>query len=80
MSTTAIETWRAIRRTTTETFSFTEERVREEFGAPPEGTSYEDWILELFYKHDGSLYGDEIFSSQADLDHGNELLPIGWDD
>lgn len=70
--------YRHIRRTTTETFGFQPDKVREHFGEPPDGTSYEDWVLELFYVHDGSQFGDEIFGSLADLDYGNVLMPEGW--
>jgi len=71
-------TYRHIRRTATETFNFDPAVVREHFGDPPGGTSYEDWVLDLFYRYEGSLFGDEIFGSCADLDYGNELLPEGW--
>lgn len=71
---------RHIKRTTTETFNFDPDHVRLLFGEPPEGTSYEAFVLDLFYKHDGSLFGDGIFGSCADQDSGLELLPEGWDE
>lgn len=34
----------------------------------------EEWIICQFDLHDGSLYGDKLFSSRADQDTGFELI------
>ena len=70
----------AIRVTTTETFGFSHDEIVRTFGDPPQGKSYDDWVLELFYEHNGSIYGDNLFSSLADQDSGMEVLPDGWDE
>jgi hypothetical protein len=49
---------------------------------PPltEGEHWHNFLIELFDKHDGSAYGDTLFSSTASDDFGVELFTMEDDE
>lgn len=68
-----------VSKTVTERCFFNPDEIRREFGEPMEGESYEDFVIRVFERFDGSVYGDEMFPNDANPQVGHEVR-VGWDD
>ncbi|MDE2098611.1 MAG: hypothetical protein KGL39_15260 [Patescibacteria group bacterium] len=71
---TARERVHLVVRTVTERFFYDPVRLALEFGI-----TTADEVIEFFEEHEGSLYGDELFSSDANPQVSIEL-EARWDD
>jgi hypothetical protein len=58
----------------------TEMRARYGFPRMTDDEMWESFVIELFEKHDGSQYGDSLFSSTASDNIGVELYTKGDDE
>lgn len=78
-----------LKRTTTETFALDFSLIDENFDWRKYGYNLQDalalgggsyardaerFLIEQFEEHEGSLYGDKMFSSRADQDTGLQLI------
>lgn len=66
-------------QTVTERHYYSPDEIRREFGDPIEGESFEDFVVRVFERFDGSIYGDEFFPTDANPQVDVELV-TGWDD
>jgi hypothetical protein len=50
-------------------------RINREFGVPNEDETWEDFVIRVFERFDGSIYGGEFFPSDANPQVGHEVEP-----
>lgn len=72
-----------IERTVTERFYYDPEEIARDFNWPEiEGHyrgTFEDFVIETFEQHEGSLFANNYFSDDANPSVGHELVER-WDD
>lgn len=71
-----------IERTVTERFFYDPVEIAREFDWPTNGLpgeKFEDFVIRVFERFDGSIYGDEFFPSDANPDGGIDVIER-WDD
>ncbi len=68
-----------VKRTLIERCYYDPDEIRREFGEPIEGESFEDFVVRVFERFDGSTYGDEFFPGDASPECWTELEER-WDD
>ena len=66
-------------QTVAERHYYDPDEIRREFGDPAEGEAFEDFVVRVFERFDGSIYGDEFFPTDANPQVSTELV-TGWDD
>lgn len=71
-----------VERTVTDRFFYDPDEIKREFGWDlilSADKNFEDFVIETFEQHDGSLYADRFFYNDASTSVGTELVEM-WDD
>ena len=66
-------------QTVAERHFYDPDEIRREFGEPEAGETFDDFVIRVFERFDGSIFGDEFFPTDANPQVGVELV-TGWDD